>query len=81
MVADSSSLRLEFHSDSNGVDISHVYSFRATGPERCVVTDIVEIARAPPCLGGYVTRTARAAHARTLSSLARHLSCSPGSAV
>lgn len=81
MVADSSSLRLEFHSDSNGVDISHVYWFRADGPDRCVVTDIVEIARAPPCLGGYVTRTARAAHARTLSSLARHFSCSAGSAV
>jgi hypothetical protein len=81
MVADGSALTLEFRSDSNGVDIRHVYSFRADGPGRCLVSDRVEISRAPPCLGGYVTRTARAAHARTLISLARHLSCNPDSDV
>jgi hypothetical protein len=81
MIADGSALTLEFRSDSNGVDIWHVYSFRADGPGRCVVSDRVKISRAPPCLGGYVTRTARAAHARTLISLARHLSCNTDSDV
>ena len=64
-----------FHSVTSGVEVSHVYAFKAQPDGGCVANDRVEIRASGcmRCLGCYVVPTARKAHARGMDGMVRSL--------